>query len=483
LLRLARQKIFKMKAKISICMLFCLHFHFFAQKKQLPLNTEDSSRIRITRLDINSDEADFCPFVCGRQLYYLSSSNRRAGIAYQDARNHSTLTDILSSRLNDSLEFRVPQVMKEFSTRNNDGPFCFNTNGNEFYFTAGDKKNKLKIFRSAKTNKGWSKPQLLPFCDNDYNYCHPSISRDGQTLAFSSDMKGGHGGMDIYICKQEQGQWSKPMNAGSTVNTAADELFPFIGENGSIYFSSKRKEGFGGLDLYSANLNGTIPAKLLLIPINSSADDYGIWLDKGMENGYFSSNRNANTKDDIYYFTTWIPDFNGSKQPVIKNKFCYNFYEESLANGDTINVDFEWNFGDGTKKHGLRSRHCYNQPGNYTVQLNVIEKVSGNFFRNEVTYTLNIENPPQLLIDCHDTVAEGSEVLISAHRSALKGYEIKNTYWSFGDGKYNHGSTVRHNYCHSGNYDLELLVIAKNQKTNEAEKFRIGKKIIVKGNK
>jgi hypothetical protein len=471
-----------MKAKISIC-LFCLPFHFFAQKKQVSFTTEDSSRIRITRLDINSQESDFCPFVCGSQLYYLSSSNRRAGIAYQDAHDHSTLTDVFSSKLSDSLEFRTPQVMKELSTRYNDGPFCFNFSGNEFYFTAGDKKNKLKIFRSVKTNRGWSKPQLLSFCESEYNYCHPSISRDGQTLAFSSDMKNGYGGMDIYICKQEQGQWSKPVNAGNTVNTAANELFPFLGENGQIYFSSKRDEGLGGLDIYCTNLNGTNKARLLLHPVNSTADDYGIWLDKSMENGYFSSNRNTDTKDDIYYFTTWIPDFNGSKQPVVKNKFCYNFHEESLAGNDTSNLHFEWNFGDGIKSPGLRSRHCYSKPGDYIVQLNVIEKVSGSIFKNEVTYMLHIENPPQLLIDCHDTVPAGSEVLISAHRSALKGYEIKNTYWSFGDGKYNHGSTVRHNYCRSGNYDLELMVIAKNQKTNEAEKFRIGKRIIVKGNK
>jgi hypothetical protein len=296
-------------------------------------------------------------------------------------------------------------------------------------------------------------------------------------------MEGGYGGMDIYFCKYEQGEWSKPANAGKTVNSAVNELFPFAGENGRIYFSSKKDGGMGGLDIYFANLNGSELSKLLAAPINSAGDDYGLWLDESMENGYFSSNRNAATKDDIYYFTTWIPDFNGSKQPVVKNKFCYNFYEESVATGDTVNLNFEWIFGDGTKSPGLRARHCYDKPGNYTVQLNVTEKVSDNIFRNEITYTLNIENPPQLLIDCHDTVPAGSEILISAHRSALKGYEIKNTYWSFGDGKYNHGSTVRHNYCQTGNYNLELMVIAKNQKTNEAEKFRIEKKIIVKGNK
>jgi hypothetical protein len=473
----------KMKIKISICMLFCLPAYFLAQKKQALHNAEDSSRIKIVRLAINSPEPDFCPFMCGRQLYYLSSCNRRAAVSYENAGDHSTLIDILSAKLSDSLEFRTPQVAKELSSRYNDGPFCFSASGNEFYFTAGDKKNKLKIFKSTKTHKGWSKPQLLSFCEDEFNYCHPSISRDGQILAFSSDIKGGYGGMDIYICRLEQGQWGLPLNAGNSVNTAADELFPFAGEKGQIYFSSERDKNSGGLDIYSANLNGTASAKPLPSPINSANDDYGIWLDGSMENGYFSSNRNRDTKDDIYYFSTWIPDFNGSKQPAIKNKFCYTFYEESLASSDTSNADFEWNFGDGTRSRGLRSRHCYAQPGNYTVELNIIEKVSGSIFRNEVTYALNIENPPQLLIDCHDTVPEGSEILISSHRSALKGYEIKNAYWSFGDGKYNHGPTVRHNYCHSGYYDLELLVIAKNQKTNEAEKFRIGKRIIVKGNK
>jgi Tol biopolymer transport system component len=136
---------------------------------------------------------------------------------------------------------------------------------------------------------------------------HPSISKDGLRLYFSSDMKGTLGGKDIFVCELVNGAWSTPKNLGVLINTPGDEVFPHISDEGVLYFASDNLPGLGGLDIFYAEPNnddGTFfTPKNAGTPINSQFDDYGIYLLKGGKSGYFSSNRKNNLQDDdIYYF-------------------------------------------------------------------------------------------------------------------------------------------------------------------------------------
>ena len=63
-------------------------------------------------------------------------------------------------------------------------------------------------------------------------------------------MKGGSGGTDIYFCTREGEKWSNPTNLGNVINTFGNEMFPFIADNGDLYFASDGQPGFGGLDIF-----------------------------------------------------------------------------------------------------------------------------------------------------------------------------------------------------------------------------------------
>lgn len=85
---------------------------------------------------------------------------------------------------------------------------------------------------------------------------HPALSNDGKVMFFSSDREGGYGGTDIwYSVKFDTGDWSEPINCGDSINTACDEITPFISKNGKeLFFSSKGHDNVGGFDIFKARI-------------------------------------------------------------------------------------------------------------------------------------------------------------------------------------------------------------------------------------
>jgi len=198
-----------------------------------------------------------------------------------------------------------------------------NVNGRRIHFSA-DKTVKLKIYKLAwlpdRQSWGDETVEAVPFNNKEYSVCHPSLSRDGKTLYFASDMPGGYGGLDIYMCTREiGGPWSVPVNLGPKVNTSGDEAFPFIADDGVLYFASDGHVGLGGLDVYSTTMVKTgnkiatwTEPENLGFPINTNADDFGYIIDKNNKNGYFCSNRQGGQgDDDIYSFTKRGVTLNG----------------------------------------------------------------------------------------------------------------------------------------------------------------------------
>ncbi len=124
----------------------------------------------------------------------------------------------------------------------------------------------------------------------------PSISQDGQLLFFASDRKDGHGGTDIFMCsKSGDGTWGDPINL--SFNTGANELSPFISrDNQTLYFSSDRSGGQGGYDVYMTRRVGenewTEP-KNLGSTVNSKRDDLFFYVPPKEDAVYLSSNRNG----------------------------------------------------------------------------------------------------------------------------------------------------------------------------------------------
>jgi hypothetical protein len=290
----------------------------------------------------------------------------------------------------------------------------------------------------------------------------------------SSDLEGGYGGMDLYYSDWNGIVWTSPVNCGSEINTQYNEIFPSM-HNGILYFSSDRKTGEGGLDIYSYDFK-EIKLGILEKPLNTASDDFGIFWGKDGKTGYLSSNRNGN--DDVFYFHPLMPEFDSLI--VCKEKYCYTFFEEaSSMNLDTVGMTYEWDFGNGSKELGLEVKHCFPGPGLYPVNLNIVDASSGEVFSNEVSYEFEVERPTQLCIDTRDTVFSGEILNIDASRSLIVGYTIQKCYWDFNDGKYSTGYQVRHKYLKEGSYEIRFGVVARNDSTGKVNTFYNTRKITV----
>jgi outer membrane protein OmpA-like peptidoglycan-associated protein len=183
------------------------------------------------------------------------------------------------------------------------------------------------LYQSRYNGSTWSEPELVPAV-NDLTAWNgaPSLSPDGKTLYFASNRRGGKGGLDLYRSKQdENGKWGKVSNLGESINTAGDESFPMITEDGKLYFSSDGHPSLGGLDLFVATKKGEgTVVENLGTGINTVSDDFGLTLVSATE-GYFSSNRaGGKGDDDIYYFRDGKNDprivkFNTSGQAFSKD--------------------------------------------------------------------------------------------------------------------------------------------------------------------
>ena len=216
-------------------------------------------------------------------------------------------------------DYNLPQLVPEFfNNGSNDGPATFSKDGNEVFITrsikSSDKSkdesddgqsNQLKIFSATKTGDKWSKMNPFFFNSNNYSVGYPALSPDGSSLYFVSDVDGGYGGTDIYVSSRDGSTWNKPANLGPIVNTFGNETFPFVADNGDLYFASDGHPGYGGLDIFVTRKVGNvwlIPQNLGK-PINSSYDDFALAMYKNDSVGLFSANRpGGRGEDDIYSF-------------------------------------------------------------------------------------------------------------------------------------------------------------------------------------
>lgn len=157
---------------------------------------------------------------------------------------------------------------------------------------------------------GWTNFKVLPFCKPKFSYAHPTLSKDGKALYFVGNIRGGkettRGGSDIFrVGLLGNNTYSEPKNLGTKVNSYSREMFPFISEDDTLYFSSNRPNGFGGYDIYKSkmNENGDFEKAVKMPkPINSIKDDFSL-ITSDAKTGYLSSKRpKGKGDDDIYYF-------------------------------------------------------------------------------------------------------------------------------------------------------------------------------------
>lgn len=209
-----------------------------------------------------------------------------------------------------------PKILgPEVNNKNDeDGACCFDESYSNLYFTksiSGGYDIEGCTIYVAKRDDSYFWVDAEPLGVNDsVMMAHPSISRDGLSLYFVSNMPGGYGGNDIWKMtrKTANGTWGEPTNLGSKINTKDSEVFPFIRSNGELYFASNGHPGYGGLDLYKAvDTTGSWEVENMGPNFNSEMDDFALIYEDNNDRGYFSSRRKGSKGDDIYRFYKNIP--------------------------------------------------------------------------------------------------------------------------------------------------------------------------------
>jgi peptidoglycan-associated lipoprotein len=306
------------------------------------------------------------------EVYFTSSREGSIGKKEHGGTGQS-FSDIYESSMDRKGKWSTPLPLPEgINTENEEGALSMTTDFNRMYFTRCDvSKNKTmgcQIYETQRAGEEWKKPESLNLASDSLVVAHPAISPDELTLYFVSDMDGsivnskGKNSKDIWKVTRESvsSKWGEPVNLGEPVNTAGDELFPYVHPDGTLYFSSDGHMGMGGLDIFKAvpAPGGNWDIQNMKYPINSPEDDFGICFETDREAGFFSSSRKGKG-DDIYMFL--LPPLKFSITGIVKNEHT----DEPLpgANVKSISSDgitLESSSGkDGTFKFMLKPATDY----------------------------------------------------------------------------------------------------------------------------
>ncbi len=271
-----------------------------------------------TNLDVSGQSLGYCYYGAG--LIYCNARNK----SLTTAKNKRPVFDLDYAINENSLEFTPRQQF--FSKVNfewNEMSPAITPDETHLYFAANAVKLKsgtkhqhsvsdrygivnYKIYVARKRDAEFSDISELTFNSNEYSTMHPCLLDGGRTMIFSSDRPGGFGGFDLYkATRLPDSTWSNPVNMGPVVNSAENEIFPWV-NNHMLFFSSKGFNGYGGYDIFISTLNADLMPeglKNMGQPVNSFRDDVAFITRDSIATGYFSSNRNTdNGADHVYFF-------------------------------------------------------------------------------------------------------------------------------------------------------------------------------------
>lgn len=266
--------------------------------------------------EINSRASDFAPvFVGGRDNEILFTSSRKAATGKKENMVTGQMyTDIFRATFGvQRQKWQQPKLLDDLmiiNTGDEEGATSLNSTGEQMIFTRCryDKSQPMgsELYSTSQSRNSWSDPIKLQIFDDSTIVAHPAMSPDGSVLYFVSDKMGGQGGKDIWRATAEGGTFGKPINMGAVINTPGDEMFPFVRDNGELYFASNGHIGQGGLDIFRAvqDEDGIWTVENMGSPMNSPADDFGIAFVTGENKGMFTSNRKGTIggSDDIFSF-------------------------------------------------------------------------------------------------------------------------------------------------------------------------------------
>lgn len=294
----------------------------------------DSSRYGVHALPFTGLSSAYSPIPYGNGLLFTGILQASAG--NRDPWSGQSFADLFTLELDEDGTPGNPVPLKGLVNGSyHEGPAVVSADGQTLYFTRSnyygkklykDQQNvsNLKLFRAKlQPNGEWGEISEFAYNSDEYSIGHPALSADGKTLYFTSDMPGGHGGKDLWSCTDLGTGWGAPENMGPTINTSGDEMFPTV-VGDAFYFSSTAHENMGGLDIFETHMEGGYwsEPRNMGYPVNSTHDDFGLWLDGSGTKGFLSSSRSGT--DWIYRVEMYPPTFDvegtvlhaGTGQPI-----------------------------------------------------------------------------------------------------------------------------------------------------------------------
>ncbi len=264
--------------------------------------------------ELNSRESDYSPiYVGGRDNEVIFTSTRKASTGKRRSMiTGQTYADLWRSQFNvQRQKWGEPQPLDQnqiVNTTAEEGAASLSGIGDQMIFTRciydKTRNSPPQLFNTSQVRGSWAEPNRLDIHGDSLMAAHPALSPDGNFLFFVSDAPVGEGGEDIWMAEKSGGAYKSPVNLGPQINTPGDEMFPYVRDNGELYFSSNYHPGMGGFDIFRATRdeNGNWTVENMGYPVNSAGDDFGIAFIQGRNEGMFSSNRKGSRNDDIYSF-------------------------------------------------------------------------------------------------------------------------------------------------------------------------------------
>ncbi|MGB5322052.1 OmpA family protein [Lutimonas sp.] len=278
---------------------------------------QSTGKYQIKFLEVNKKNSDYGVAILDENKLIFTSADHKVTTA---KKNYNPRKDLYKGDINFDGEIKnVKRVTKDINKRVNQTGVTYSKDGRTVYFSRNKYKKKLKKQNLPKNKRlllykadvaadgSWTNIKKLPFNKKKASTGYPVLNVDDSKLYFVSDRLPSKGKTDIFVVDiLKEGDFSKPRNLGSFVNTEGNETTPFISDENILYFSSDGHEGQGKLDVFAVEVfdNATSEVYELAAPINSINDDFAYIVNKDNNQGFFTSNRlQGDGFNDLYSFT------------------------------------------------------------------------------------------------------------------------------------------------------------------------------------
>jgi peptidoglycan-associated lipoprotein len=339
--------------------------------------------------------------VTGQQLFQLYQTRKNAAGEWEEIELAEGLygNQEEEKQQNDSTEGGKQSGTAEI------GVCTFSRDGRKMFFTYSKPINGkdlgAKVYSSERASGEWGEAQEVKlFADSSITVGHPALNPSCDTMYFVSDALGGEGGKDIWMAELDGAEWVNPQPLGKGINTAADEMFPYVHEDGTLYFASNGHPGYGGLDLFKAvrdttNKDSVVWELYNMGPtFNGIGDDFGITFEGNTQNGFFSSNKGDKKGfDKIYRF--WLPEMEFVVEGIVTDEAGNALSDASLrivgSDGTNSKVNAR---RDGTYKIKLKRDVKYVMLATCRGHLNDKAQWDTKGLKDSKTYTMNFALNP-----------------------------------------------------------------------------------------